>query len=278
MTWPTRTPALLAVPDRSCLPLPALRQGAAVPGLPRAAAALRGLRARFALRRCGRWPGGVHHSSLPASSWSAARSSSNSTIAAVLAACAAVAAADPGDDAGAAAADEGTDGRAAISPQGRRGPADAVHRERRAPASLLVPAGGARGAGRAAWARHLADRAQGLEGSPDRDAETAASTMRRSRCRLPRMGRDDAGQLGIHPRPRSLEFLPKKRALVFTSGSASATTSRAPGYFVFSPAQLADGQQVVINRGFVPSRAYPARIEAHRHRRAIRWAEAHPRS
>ena len=40
----------------------------------------------------------------------------------------------------------------------------------------------------------------------------------------------------------------------------SATTSKAPGYFVFSPARLPGGQQVVINRGFVPGRTYPQRV------------------
>jgi surfeit locus 1 family protein len=47
-------------------------------------------------------------------------------------------------------------------------------------------------------------------------------------------------------------------ALVYTSGSAVRDDVKGSGYFVFSPARLADGTRVVINRGFTPSRSYPA--------------------
>src|SRR5262249_40545212 len=42
-----------------------------------------------------------------------------------------------------------------------------------------------------------------------------------------------------------------KQAFVFTGGSALRDDIKAPGYFVFAPAKLADGSIVVVNRGFV---------------------------
>jgi cytochrome oxidase assembly protein ShyY1 len=41
-----------------------------------------------------------------------------------------------------------------------------------------------------------------------------------------------------------------KPAFVFSSGSALRDDIKAPGYFVFAPARLADGRIVVINRGY----------------------------
>jgi surfeit locus 1 family protein len=64
-------------------------------------------------------------------------------------------------------------------------------------------------------------------------------------------------------------------ALVYTSGSPLRDDVKAPGYFVFTPARLASGRQVVINRGYVPDRtappsgAGPVDIVG-----AIRWPEA----
>ncbi len=39
-------------------------------------------------------------------------------------------------------------------------------------------------------------------------------------------------------------------ARLFTAGSALRDDVKSPGYFVFSPARLADGRKVVVNRGF----------------------------
>jgi surfeit locus 1 family protein len=47
------------------------------------------------------------------------------------------------------------------------------------------------------------------------------------------------------------EFLDQE-ALVYTSGSAIRTDVSGPGYWVLSPARLADGGLVIVNRGFVP--------------------------
>ncbi|MET0278034.1 MAG: SURF1 family protein [Pseudorhodoplanes sp.] len=43
-----------------------------------------------------------------------------------------------------------------------------------------------------------------------------------------------------------------KPALLYTGASALREDVKQPGYFVFSPARLADGRAVVINRGYVP--------------------------
>ena len=70
------------------------------------------------------------------------------------------------------------------------------------------------------------------------------------------------------------EFLKDSDALVYTSGSALRDDVKGTGYFVFSPAHLPDGHQVVINRGFVPSRSYPAEPGQHEIVGSIRWPEA----
>ena len=48
------------------------------------------------------------------------------------------------------------------------------------------------------------------------------------------------------------EFLPGEEALVYTAGSAFRPDVQGPGYWVFSPARLAGGSLVLVNRGFVP--------------------------
>jgi len=50
----------------------------------------------------------------------------------------------------------------------------------------------------------------------------------------------------------SAEFLHGQETLVYTSGSALRSDVSGPGYWVFTPARLADGSLVVVNRGFVP--------------------------
>src|SRR5260370_9141097 len=48
------------------------------------------------------------------------------------------------------------------------------------------------------------------------------------------------------------EFLNDREALVYTIGSSLREGSSVPGYWVFTPARLADGALVMVNRGFVP--------------------------
>ena len=50
------------------------------------------------------------------------------------------------------------------------------------------------------------------------------------------------------------EYLIAKQALVYTAGSAFRSDVSGAGYWVFTPARLADGSIVVVNRGFVPFR------------------------
>jgi surfeit locus 1 family protein len=55
-------------------------------------------------------------------------------------------------------------------------------------------------------------------------------------------------------------FLHDREALVYTSGSALRSDANGPGYWVFTPAQLADHALVMVDRGFVPEgRQDPAR-------------------
>jgi len=50
-----------------------------------------------------------------------------------------------------------------------------------------------------------------------------------------------------------------KEALVYAAASAFRPDVSGPGYWVFTPARLADGGVVMVNRGFVPQdRANPA--------------------
>jgi surfeit locus 1 family protein len=71
----------------------------------------------------------------------------------------------------------------------------------------------------------------------------------------------------------SLEFRSGSDALVYTSGSALRDDVKGTGYFVFTPGLLAEGQQVVVNRGFVPGRAYPRESGPNNIVGAIRWPE-----
>jgi len=50
----------------------------------------------------------------------------------------------------------------------------------------------------------------------------------------------------------SAAFEPDTEALVYASGSAMRSDVSGPGYWVFTPARLATGGLVVVNRGFVP--------------------------
>jgi cytochrome oxidase assembly protein ShyY1 len=68
---------------------------------------------------------------------------------------------------------------------------------------------------------------------------------------------------------------PKARdALVFSGVAALRDDAKGTGYFVFAPAMLPGGQRVVINRGFVPSKAYPVAVGDQDIVGALRFPEA----
>jgi surfeit locus 1 family protein len=69
------------------------------------------------------------------------------------------------------------------------------------------------------------------------------------------------------------EFGRRDDALVFTSGSPLRDDAKAGGYFVFTPARLPNGQQVVVNRGYAPGRSYPATAGVQEIVGALRWPE-----
>src|SRR5579875_2473934 len=48
------------------------------------------------------------------------------------------------------------------------------------------------------------------------------------------------------------EFVPNEFALVYTAGSAFRPDVEGSGFWVMTPARLADGDIVIVNRGFVP--------------------------
>lgn len=71
-----------------------------------------------------------------------------------------------------------------------------------------------------------------------------------------------------------------REALVFASASAFRPDVTTPGYWVFTPARLADGSVVVVNRGFVPdarrdlkSRSQGQIAEAIEITGALRWPD-----
>jgi surfeit locus 1 family protein len=68
-------------------------------------------------------------------------------------------------------------------------------------------------------------------------------------------------------------FLKSDDALVYTGGSQLRDDVKGVGYFVFSPARLADGRVVVINRGFAANRNYPQAEGAQEIVGALRWPE-----
>lgn len=77
------------------------------------------------------------------------------------------------------------------------------------------------------------------------------------------------------------EFDHAREALVYAAGSAFRSDATGPGYWVFTPARLADGSVLIVNRGFVPEgRQDPKTRERGQVRGAIsfigalRWPEA----
>lgn len=71
-----------------------------------------------------------------------------------------------------------------------------------------------------------------------------------------------------------VDFPNSKGALVYTSGSSIRDDAKAAGYFVFGPARLAGGQQIVVNRGFAPNRSYAMASGPQNIVGALRWPEA----
>ncbi|HEY4775000.1 MAG TPA: SURF1 family cytochrome oxidase biogenesis protein [Xanthobacteraceae bacterium] len=74
------------------------------------------------------------------------------------------------------------------------------------------------------------------------------------------------------------EFLAAEAAYLHVAGSALREDVRAPGYFVFAPARLAGGAQVVVNQGYLPSEAGLRRPITGRHDIVgyLRWPERRP--
>lgn len=60
----------------------------------------------------------------------------------------------------------------------------------------------------------------------------------------------------------SAEFLHEHEALVYTAGSALRPDVSGPGYWVFTPARLAGGSLVMVDRGFVPEARKDPRTRA----------------
>ncbi len=76
------------------------------------------------------------------------------------------------------------------------------------------------------------------------------------------------------------QFLNDEEALVYTTGSSLRTDVSGVGYWVFTPARLADGAVVMVDRGFVPEarRDPKTRAEGHASGRTevigvLRWPE-----
>jgi surfeit locus 1 family protein len=72
----------------------------------------------------------------------------------------------------------------------------------------------------------------------------------------------------------SATFQKSGDALVYTGGSALRDDVKGVGYFVFSPARLANGRTIVVNRGFAPDRNYPQAEGTQEIVGALRWPEA----
>jgi surfeit locus 1 family protein len=62
---------------------------------------------------------------------------------------------------------------------------------------------------------------------------------------------DEAGE-AYHRVRFSAQFDYAHEALVFATGTAFRPDVSGPGYWVFTPARLGDGNVVIVNRGFVP--------------------------
>ena len=72
--------------------------------------------------------------------------------------------------------------------------------------------------------------------------------------RWPTLDRDDTEYRRV---AFAATFDDSKEALVYAAASAFRPDVSGPGYWVFTPARLADGRVVVVNRGFVPQDLVP---------------------
>jgi surfeit locus 1 family protein len=72
----------------------------------------------------------------------------------------------------------------------------------------------------------------------------------------------------------NVSFPKSTDALVYTSGSALRDDVKGAGYFVFSPATLANGHVIVVNRGFTADRKYPPAEGAQEIVGVLRWPES----
>ena len=124
-------------------------------------------------------------------------------------------------------------------------------RPRRSWLGLLIPAAARVYRADRAW--HLASSTQGLEGSADRCADraarrTAERAARRQRLATPRSGARRIPAASNSPR----NSITRRKRWSMASASAFRPDVSGPGYWVFTPARLADGSIVIVNRGFVP--------------------------
>ena len=260
-SWISRPLCARSIATGLCRPLPALRQGAAVLGLPRRAPALRGLRARYSLRRCRRRAGGLRHPDRRLHRGRRRADRRGRLSAAVLGARGAVGAADPRR-------------RRSLPLRPIKGLLIALqyhHAGRRRPARARAAVTRSRAAARAAdlscpalfvlaalggadRARHLAARAQGLEGRPDRRRSTASSPRRRPICRRASAGRSSIRRDGRIP-PRRVSGRVRARrggAGLYERLGAAPRREAARATGCSRRARLTGGSLVVVNRGFVP--------------------------
>ena len=91
----------------------------------------------------------------------------------------------------------------------------------------------------------------------------------------------DAARRRIPPRHIQRAIRSCGEALVFASASAFRPDVSGPGYWVFTPARLADGSIVIVNRGFVPDGRQDAKSRSDGRFRgpvdivgAMRWPDA----
>jgi len=106
--------------------------------------------------------------------------------------------------------------------------------------------------------------------------ETLTGRLESQPAPLPRPAdwpRLDPGHAEFRRVRATLKFGKADDALVYTSGSQLRDDVKGQGYFVFSPAKLASGETVVINRGFASERSYPRVEGAEEIIGVLRWPE-----
>src|SRR6266702_3389103 len=234
----------------------ALRQGQALRRLPDAGAALSILRARLRLYRCRRRPCDLHHHAGRRHRRRLCADRGSEVPAAVLAACGALAAADPCDHAVAIARHEVAIDRAAIPSQGRTGPADRSRSEMNAALSrrsgvagfgifTLVLVAAFIGLGIWQLQRRLEKHAL-IAALDERLAAAPEALPAPSQWSALTPARDEFRRVSF---VATYAKLPD--AMVYSSGSAVRDDISGPGTWAFLPVRLANGETVVINAGFV---------------------------